>query len=116
MNTPPPRRTALVDFLSDLLDFIEEKINEAVTDPGSRAGAIEEAAGAMPLMLDRLNNEHEGMGLQFVLVLGNKIEKRCWRDWWNSLAKMKEEEFLREATKITGPEGDLSVLRSVLKQ
>jgi hypothetical protein len=114
-TTPPPRRTALTDFLFDLLDFVEEKINEAVADPMSRAWAIEEAACAMPVMFDRLS-EDEGIGLRFVLVLGNKIEKRYWPDWWDDFAKMEDEEFLREAGELTRKGGALHALRAVLKQ
>ena len=39
------RRTALAPFLLDLLDFMEEKIREAMADETSQVGAISEAAG-----------------------------------------------------------------------
>lgn len=48
------RRNELVPFILDLLDFMEEKIQKAVADEASRAGAIGEAAGVAPLLRDRL--------------------------------------------------------------
>jgi hypothetical protein len=39
-NTLSKRRTDLVDALLDLLDFIEEKIQEAIDDPAARLAAI----------------------------------------------------------------------------
>ena len=39
------RRTELGPFILDLLDFMHEKISEAVADETSRPGAVSEAAG-----------------------------------------------------------------------
>jgi hypothetical protein len=33
--TPTQHRTPIADFLTDLLDFMEEKIDEAIADPSS---------------------------------------------------------------------------------
>jgi hypothetical protein len=49
-----PRRTELVPFILDILDFMDEKISEAVADETSRRGAVSEAAGVVPLLRDRL--------------------------------------------------------------
>jgi hypothetical protein len=114
MQTTPARRTALPDFLSDLLDFIDEKMAEAVADPRSQLAAIEEAACAMPMIRDRLG-EDEVMWTKFVLVLGIKIERAYWRDWWDNFAELEHEDFLREAGQLTGPGGTLDVLRSLLR-
>jgi hypothetical protein len=49
-----PRRTEFAAFVLDLLDFIEEKIQEAMENEPSRIAAIGEAAGAIPVLRDRL--------------------------------------------------------------
>jgi hypothetical protein len=43
---PSNRRTEFTAFVLDLLDFMEEKIREALDDESSRPAAIGEAAGA----------------------------------------------------------------------
>jgi hypothetical protein len=48
-----PRRTDFATFILDLMDFIEEKIREAVETEASRIAAIGEAAEAIPLLSDR---------------------------------------------------------------
>jgi len=113
-TTPSLRRTDIADFLADMLDFMTEKIAEAVTDPSCQLAAIEEAAGAVPVMRDRLRDDAV-LWTNFVLVLGVKIEEG-WRDWWTSFAKMNRKEFLHEAEQIGGPDGALVVLRSILKR
>ena len=61
------RHTELAPFVLDVLDFMEEKIREAVEDE-ARIGAITEAAGAIPLLHDRLR-EDETKQAQFMLVI-----------------------------------------------
>jgi hypothetical protein len=46
------RRTEFAAFVLDLMDFIEEKIGEAMDNESSRAAAIAEAAGAIPVLRD----------------------------------------------------------------
>jgi hypothetical protein len=111
--TPSAHRTNLDEFLWDLLAFIEEKINEALNDPESQFAAITEAGGAIPVMRSRLT-ESNYRWTTFVLVLGTKIERDYWQDWWHTFAKMDRAVFLPEATALAGPEGAISVLRSVL--
>ena len=114
-TTPQPRRTPIADVLADLLDFMQEQIAEAIADPSSQLAAIEEAACAVPVMHDRLR-EDDVIWTNFVLVLGVRIERNHWRDWWTAFAKMEREEFLREAGELTGPDGRLATLKSVLKR
>jgi hypothetical protein len=64
------RRSEFVPFVLDLVDFIEEKIQEALAGEGSRAVAISEAAGVVPLLRDRLR-EDEPKQAQFMLVFEN---------------------------------------------
>ena|ERR1700738_1243210 len=98
-NTLSKRRTDLVDTLLDLLDFVEERIREAIDDPAARLAAITEAGCAIPLLRDRLC-EDDLKWSTFVLVMGSKIEKQYWRQWWEDLAKMELEEFTEEAAII----------------
>ncbi len=65
----PGRRTEIADFLADILDFMTDKIGEAIADPSSQLAAVEEAAGAIPVMHDRLRHD-DLIWTNFVLVLG----------------------------------------------
>ena len=56
------RHIEFVPFVLDLLDFVEEKIGEAVADEASRPGAVGEAAGALPLLRDRLRGRSRKAG------------------------------------------------------
>jgi hypothetical protein len=62
------RRTEFAPFVLDLLDFIDERIREAVDDEGSRLAAIGEAAGVLPLLRERLR-ENEVVQANFILQL-----------------------------------------------
>jgi hypothetical protein len=64
--------TPTTDFVLDLLDFMEEKLREALRDETSRVGAVNEAAGAVPVLRDR-PRENELVQTQFMLVLGNEL-------------------------------------------
>jgi len=63
-----PYRTELRAYISDLIGFIEDKISEAEADPGSRAAALSEAAGAFPMIRDRLLREDQTIHAQFMLI------------------------------------------------
>ena len=78
------RRSELVPFILDLLDFMEEKIQKAVADEASRAGAIGEAAGAAPLLRDRLR-EDDFMKANFILLFEHPVYDRE-AGWWKYLA------------------------------
>jgi hypothetical protein len=67
-SSPSSFRTDLAEYLLDLLDFVEEKIEEAKNDPASRAGALSEAMGALPIMKDRLYHEDQEVLTQLLLT------------------------------------------------
>lgn len=106
-----PRRTEFAAFVLDLLDFMEERIREALDDDTSRAGAIAEAAGAVPVLRDRLQ-ENEVVQANFILALDNIIDQRWAPEWWDGFAKMERGEFERVAGDL---EGRLLVLRTVVR-
>jgi hypothetical protein len=62
------------------MDFIEEQIQEAMENEPSRVAAIGEAAGAIPVLRDRLR-QNEYVQANFILVLGNMIEQRWASEW-----------------------------------
>jgi hypothetical protein len=99
MPTSRKYRTALVDALLDLLEFVDEKLREALNDPASQLAAVTEAGCAMPLMLERLH-EDQAIGLSFMLVLETKLEKQHWRQWWDAFAQSEREEFCRDAKDV----------------
>ena|ERR687898_359282 len=70
MNPSPNSeyQTELTDYILDLQAFVEEKIAEAENDPASRCAALSEAAGALPIMKDRLLRGDQGLLSQFMLV------------------------------------------------
>lgn len=107
------RRTEFAAFVLDLMDFIEEKIGEAMDNESSRAAAIAEAAGAIPLLRDRLR-ENEVAQANFILVLGAMIEARYASEWWEGFAKMDRAEFEETARDLAGLGGRLAVLRRIV--
>ena len=109
------RRTEFAAFVLDLLDFTEEKIGEAMDDESSRAAAIGEAAGAIPVLRDRLR-ENDEVNAHFILALGNTIEARYAADWWSDFARMDRREFEDAARDLVGPEGRLAILRKVVAE
>jgi hypothetical protein len=101
------RRTDFTPLILDLLDFIEEKIAEALESEVSRRAALSEAAGAIPLLRERLR-QNELANAQSILALGNAIEERWVSEWWDGFAKMERDEFERTASDLVVPEGRLS--------
>ncbi len=106
------RRSELAPFLLDLLDFMEEKIQEAVANEVSQAGAIAEAAGALPLLRDRLR-EDETRKAQFMLVFDEYLYGPHATGWWAEFAKMDRATFERQAAELIRPHGILAVLRVI---
>ena len=53
----------------------------------SRVAAIGEAAGAIPVVRDRLR-ENDLANTQCILALGNMIEQRWASEWWEDFSKM----------------------------
>ncbi len=103
------RHTEFVPFVLDLLDFIEEKIREAIADDASRTGAVSEAAGALPLLRDRLR-ENETAQAQFMLVFDEYLYGPPATRWWTEFARMDRPAFEKEADTMVGL---LAVLRQV---
>ena len=62
-----PRRTEYAAFVLDLMDFIDEKILEAMENERSRVAAVGETAGAIPvlcdLLVERLGQKVDGASL-----------------------------------------------------
>ncbi|MGY4466953.1 hypothetical protein ACVWWK_002635 [Bradyrhizobium sp. LB9.1b] len=108
------RRTEFAAFVLDLMDFLEEKIGESIENETSRIAALGEAAGAVPVLRDRLS-QNEVVQANFMLVLGNVIEERSAPDWWSGLAKMERREFEEAARDLAGPQGRLAILRTVVR-
>lgn len=107
-----PRRTEFAAFVLDLLDFVE-KIGEAMENEPSRVAAIGEAAGAIPVVRDRLR-ENDLANTQCILALGNMIEQRWASEWREDFSKMDREEFERTAGDLVGPQGRVAILRTIV--
>jgi hypothetical protein len=112
VQTSAPRRAPLVDALLDGLDFVEERLREALGDQTSQFAAVTEAGCAMPFLRDRLR-EDEVKWANFVLVLGTRIEHGYWREQWDELARMKSEAF---AAAVEDMLERLHVLREILEK
>jgi hypothetical protein len=78
------RRTDFTGFILDLLDFMEEKIHEAIDDESSRPAATGEAAGAVPLLRDRLREDEL---TQFMLVFDVQLFEPYATPWWTELPR-----------------------------
>jgi hypothetical protein len=104
------RRTALAPFLLDLLDFMEEKIREAMADEASQVGAISEAAGALPLLRYRLR-EDDVTKAQFVLIFYDYLYEPHVTEWWAIFARMDRATFEKQAAALVGSDGIFPVLR-----
>jgi hypothetical protein len=105
----PLRHTEFVPFVVDLLDFMEEKLREAIADDSGRAGAISEAAGVLPLLRDRLR-ENEPMQAEFMLVFDEYLYGPHTTQWWTAFGRMDRAAFEKEAEALVGL---LAVLRQV---
>jgi hypothetical protein len=93
------RRTERAPFLLDLLDFIEEKIREAVTDEASQAAAV-------PLLRDRSREDDETTA-GFMLVLDEAIYGPDAANWWTALGRLERPEFEKQAALLVAPQGSL---------
>jgi len=108
-------RTEFSEFILDLLDFIEEKITEALENEDSRVAAIGVAAGAIPVLRTRLR-EDKVASAQVALAIGNMIEERYAADEWEAFAKMDRVEFESAARELSGPDGRLGILRKIIAE
>jgi hypothetical protein len=104
---PSTRHTEFAPFVLDLLDFMEEKLREAIAIEASRAGAVSEAASALPLLRDRLR-ENEDVQATFILVFSDYLCGPHAADWWPVFARMDRPAFEKEAEALVGL---LAVLR-----
>jgi hypothetical protein len=111
----PARRTDFVAFVLDLLDFIEEKIWEAMETDTSRVAAIGEAAGVLPLLRERLR-ENEVVQANFILLLEVMFEERYAAEWWDGFAKMDRTAFEETARDLVGPKGRVAILRTIVAE
>jgi hypothetical protein len=98
---PSTRHTEFAPFVLDLLDFMEEKLREAIADEASQAGAVSEAAGVLPLLRDRLR-ENEDVQAQFILVFSDYLYSPHAADWWTGFARMDRPAFEKEAETLLG--------------
>jgi hypothetical protein len=110
---PSNRRTEFAPFVLDLPDFMEKKIREAIDDECSWPAAISEAAGAVPVLRDRLT-KNEVAQAQFMLVFdaqmfdaerpqsGGRISPR-----WTATNSRSS------PANLVGPKGTLAALREV---
>jgi hypothetical protein len=88
-TTPDSRfRTGLVPYLLDLLDFIDERIREAQSDPASRKAALSEVSAALSIVNDRLRREDQKVLLTQLLLIG-VFDKDL-----TQLATLSEDEFI----------------------
>lgn len=80
----------------DLLDFIDERVGEALQHEPSRIAAVAEAAGGLPT-LRKLLLKNEEVLTKFMLVLDNVIDERRTPEWWDDFAKARRGDFERTA-------------------
>ena len=104
------RHTQFAPFVLDLLDFAEKKLREAIADEASQAGVISEAAGALPLLRDRLR-EDEVVQAQFFLVFSDYLYGPHVAQWWTGFARMDRPAFEKRAESLVRL---LAVLRQVV--
>jgi len=107
-----PRRTVFADFILDLLDFMEQKLREALESEASRVGAVNEAAGAVPVLRARLR-ENEMVQAQFMLVFDNELYEPYATERWRNLAGMPCADFEAEVEAFLKPGGTFPALRAV---
>jgi hypothetical protein len=90
--------TATRGFLHDLFQFIEEQIQQALSDPSDQFAAVNVAAGAIPCIRRRLE-EDEFVKTQMMLLFDNQCCDPGWAKWWEKLAKMPPADFADVAKK-----------------
>lgn len=94
------RHTGFVPFILDLLDFMEEKLREAIADEACQVRAVTEAAGALPLLRDRLR-ENEEVQATFTLAFSDYLYGHA-ADWWPVFARMDRPTFEKETETLLG--------------
>ncbi len=85
-------------------------IRANIVGPPDCAAAIGEAAGAIPLLRERVR-EDQVLDTHFILALNNRYEARSAADWWEDFARMDRAEFERNARELTEL---VSILRTMV--
>ena len=78
----------------------------------SRVAAIGEAAGAIPVVRDRLR-ENDLANTQCILALDNMIEQRWASEWWEDFSKMAGRNS-KDRRDLVGPQGRFAILRAIV--
>jgi hypothetical protein len=104
------RRTEFAAFVLDLMDFIDEKVREALDNDECPSRGSLRGGRRHPRAADRLR-ENEVVQANFILVLGNTIERRWAPEWWEDFARMNRAEFEEVARDLVGR---LAVLRRIV--
>ena len=65
---PSKYRTSMSDFFLDLLDFMKEKVDEALDGPSGREAALTEAFGVAPIIAERASAENEALFASLILL------------------------------------------------
>ena len=84
--------------LFNLLEFIEEQLERARSDPTERYAAVDAASGVIPFIRKRLEGDEE-LTTQFLLVFDAEFYDH-WKEWWGKLAKANADEFEDEAARL----------------
>jgi hypothetical protein len=105
-----PRHTEFAPFVIDLVDFMEKRIRAALDDETARIKAVRDAAGVVPLLRDRLN-ENEPAKAQAMFLPDEPMYGADTAKWWADLAGMNRPEFEIQAADLLGW---LALLRQVV--
>jgi hypothetical protein len=91
-------RTTLKEFLSDSLQFMSEQLALDV-DLADRTAAIEAAAGAIPFIKDRLQEDYF-LKTKFMLLFGNYMFHAEWQNNWKKLASEPRGQSARKLSEL----------------
>lgn len=94
-----PRHTEFAPFVIDLVDFMEKRICAALDDETARIKAVGDAAGVVPLLRDRLN-ENEPAKTQAMFLPDEPTYGTDTAKWWADLAGMNLPEFEIQAADL----------------
>jgi hypothetical protein len=84
-----------LDSLSDCLNLMEEKLDEAVREPQSQARAIGKAAEAMPTIREIV--EGDDVTKTFAALVCDEFLREESKPWWDEFAQLDREKFLERA-------------------
>jgi hypothetical protein len=95
----PHRHTEFVSFVIDLVDFMEKRIRAALDDETARTEAAGDAAGVVPLLRDRLN-ENEPAKAQAMFLPDEPMYGADTAKWWADLGRMDRPGFEIQAADL----------------